>query len=129
MDSKELLKLLEQSKEIVDVSDLSSITSAALENSSELADFSELSPERAVSLKRLKNEEAHKDSILKYLKGTSNFAIFWFIIFSSFQGLVRFLCDPLYTIFDGNGMDILITGVFAQTVGIISIISYHLWKK
>ncbi len=131
MANDELKNLLEQEQEI-GFGDISGGNASELDNESTRVPSGvgfDLDFEESKALRELTKEHEQQDGILSFLQKSSNFALFWFVIFASFQGLVRFFYNQSYSIFDGNGMNILITGVFAQTIGVVTIIANHLWKK
>lgn len=129
MATDKLKNLLEQEKEI-GLDDITGGNTSELDNESTgVPSDVDLNFEDNKALKELTKEHEQQDGILKFLQKSSDFALTWFVIFASFQALVRFFDNPTYSIFDGNGMNILITGVFAQTIGVVTVIANHLWKK
>lgn len=132
MDKKKFLSLLEKLNEIDDQdSGRDKEITSALEEKSELVGSGDFLVPKTDDLKRLQEEKAdgHKKEILKYLRKTSDYSLFLFFLFAIIQAFSRIFIDRHYTIFEGNGMDILITVAFVHTIGVISVISYQLWKK
>jgi hypothetical protein len=133
MGNEELVSLLEKLKEIDNEKpDSEKDLSIALDNNSESVDSGDVSVSKYSSeeIKKLANQDGkNKEDILKYLRRTSDYSLILFFIFAGTQASGRLFLDRSYTVFDGNGMDILITVAFAHTISVVSVISYHLWKK